>query len=147
MGSAASKPEHASPAQPQASEKGAAVREMTRELAGLRLGAQPASSDGSVSAANISQWEQDIPPTVELARTILNHTNVKDALVNRKAVVADQHVFNTEVSFKTGPITNQKSSGRGWLFATTNVLRYNVMKKFNLEDFQLSQVCGSFLEW
>ncbi|KIP08384.1 hypothetical protein PHLGIDRAFT_104318 [Phlebiopsis gigantea 11061_1 CR5-6] len=112
---------------------------MTRSLAGIRLGAQPASSDGSVSAANIEQWEQNIPPTVELARTILNHTNVKDALVNRKAVVADQHVFNTEVSFKTGPITNQKSSGRCWLFATTNVLRYNVMKKFNLEDFQLSQ--------
>ena len=49
------------------------------------------------------------------------------------------HVFNTELDFKTGPVTDQKSSGRCWLFATTNVLRYEIMKKLNLKEFQLSQ--------
>ena len=28
---------------------------------------------------------------------------------------------------------------RCWLFATTNVLRYSIMKKLKLDDFQLSQ--------
>lgn len=36
-------------------------------------------------------------------------------------------------------MTNQASSGRCWLFATTNVLRYNVVEKCNLSSFQLSQ--------
>jgi bleomycin hydrolase len=53
-----------------------------------------------------------------------------------------------------GPRVNQYSSGRCWLFATStsaahsleqqltviaNVLRYNVIEKLNLGDFQLSQ--------
>lgn len=29
-------------------------------------------------------------------------------------------------------MTNQKSSGRCWLFATTNVVRTGIVKKFNL---------------
>jgi aminopeptidase C len=32
-----------------------------------------------------------------------------------------------------------RASGRCWLFATTNVLRYNIMKKLNLKEFELSQ--------
>ncbi|KAI0305586.1 hypothetical protein B0F90DRAFT_1910679 [Multifurca ochricompacta] len=67
----------------------------------------------------------------QLARAILSHSNFRDVLVT------NVHVFNTELDFKTGPITNQKSSGRCWLFATTNVLRYEIMKKFNLKEFQL----------
>ena len=74
---------------------------------------------------------------------LLNHTDIRGTLAERAARIADSHVFNTELEFKTGPITNQKSSGRCLLFATTNVLRYNIMKKLNLADFQLSQVRAS----
>ena len=80
-----------------------------------------------------------------LARTILAHADIRSALIRRDAVIQDSHVFNTELDFKTNPVTNQKSSGRCWLFATTNVLRYQVMQKFNLKDFQLSQVRARFL--
>ena len=79
-------------------------------------------------------------PKLQLSRAILNHANIRELLVSRQARIADIHVFNTEIGFKTGPITNQKCSGRCWLFATTNILRYNIMKKLNLADFQLSQV-------
>ena len=144
MGSAASKP--ASFDAREVTEK-ESVQEVARTLSGLSL-AGPASEDGTLSPSNISDWEEQIAetPSIELARTVLNHTDVKQALLNRKAIVTDQHIFNTELKLKTGPITNQKSSGRCWLFATTNVLRYNVMKRFNLDDFQLSQVrCASSL--
>ncbi|KAF9051026.1 peptidase C1B, bleomycin hydrolase [Hymenopellis radicata] len=99
------------------------------------------SPDGSLSLSNVTDWEADAAADakVELARTILQHTNIRDALVARQAVIADSHVFNHEIDFKTGPITNQKSSGRCWLFATTNVLRYEIMKKLKLKEFQLSQ--------
>jgi len=60
-------------------------------------------------------------------------------LQSRSAHIADVHVFNTEIDFKTGPVTNQKSSGRCWIFATTNVLRYDIMKKLKLKEFELSQ--------
>jgi bleomycin hydrolase len=73
-----------------------------------------------------------------LARVFLTHSDLTSALVRREAIIADVHIFNTELDFKTGPITDQKRNGCCWLFAATNVLRYEIMKKFNLE-FQISQ--------
>lgn len=101
----------------------------------------PASADGSLSLKSVSDWEAAAAASAKtrLARAILSHSNLNSALVRREPFIADAHVFNTELDFKTGPITNQKSSGRCWLFATTNVLRYEIMKKLNLKEFQLSQ--------
>ena len=47
------------------------------------------------------------------------------------------HEFSVSIS-KFGT-TNQKNSGRCWLFAATNCLRYQLMKKYNIEEFELSQ--------
>ncbi|KAK7687096.1 hypothetical protein QCA50_009597 [Cerrena zonata] len=102
---------------------------------------QPISPTGAITLETVTQWESSISsdPKLTLSRTILNHQDVRATLQNRQAKIADAHVFNTHLDFKAGPITNQKSSGRCWLFATTNVLRYNVMKKLGLSEFQLSQ--------
>ncbi|PFH49774.1 hypothetical protein AMATHDRAFT_62530, partial [Amanita thiersii Skay4041] len=101
----------------------------------------PTSEDGSLSHNNIEAWEATVAsnPKLQLARIILSHTDIRSALSSRIAKVSDTHVFNHTIDFKTGPITDQKSSGRCWLFATTNVIRYSIMKRFNLKDFQLSQ--------
>lgn len=37
-------------------------------------------------------------------------------------------------------MTNQKSSGRCWLFAALNVIRLPFIKQLNLEDFEFSQL-------
>jgi bleomycin hydrolase len=107
----------------------------------------PVSLDGSLSLKSVAGWEAAASASAKtrLARAVLHHTTLNDALKRREAFVADVHVFNTELDFKTGPITNQKSSGRCWLFATTNVLRYEIMKKLNLKAFQLSQARGRTL--
>ncbi|KAG2150487.1 peptidase C1B, bleomycin hydrolase [Suillus clintonianus] len=104
-------------------------------------GSLPLATDGSISLSNVDAWESAAAadPKIQLARTILAHTNIKSTLTSRPAVVAIPHVFNHEVEFKSGPVTNQKSSGRCWLFATTNVIRHEVMKKLKLKEFQLSQ--------
>lgn len=47
--------------------------------------------------------------------------------------------FAFNVDIKNGDVTNQKQSGRCWMFASMNVLRNIVIKKFNLENFELSQ--------
>jgi bleomycin hydrolase len=101
----------------------------------------PVSADGSLSLKSVSGWEAAAAASAKtrLARAILSHSNINSALVRREPFISDAHVFNTELDFKTGPVTNQKSSGRCWLFATTNILRYEIMKKLNLKEFQLSQ--------
>ena len=104
--------------------------------------ATPLSSSGVLSSTLIENWESEAAsdPRTKLARTVLATANIKASLLDRTAQIADQHVFNHVIDFKTGPRTDQKSSGRCWLFATTNVLRYEVMKKLNVSELELSQV-------
>lgn len=142
MGAVPSKPASSSarPAVCALDEKRAAVDQVAASLSSLHL--RPAASeDGSLSMTNIESWEEEVSSSskLQLTRTVLHHNNIQTAFLSRSAKIADAHVFNTQLDFKTGPVTNQKSSGRCWLFATTNVLRYNIMKKLNLDDFQLSQ--------
>ncbi|KAI1314595.1 hypothetical protein EDD11_001978 [Mortierella claussenii] len=57
---------------------------------------------------------------------------------NRQVLIDDIHNFNTKIPTEA-VVTNQKSSGRCWIFAALNVLRLEVIKKYNLEEFELSQ--------
>lgn len=43
------------------------------------------------------------------------------------------------VELKQGAITDQQHSGRCWMFASLNTLRYELMHKWNLEDFEFSE--------
>lgn len=103
--------------------------------------AAPLSPSGALSPTLVDDWESDVSsdPRTKLARTVLASNAIRSSLLDRTAKIADQHVFNHVIDFKTGPRTDQKSSGRCWLFATTNVLRYEVMKKLNMSEFELSQ--------
>ncbi|KAF8135717.1 peptidase C1B bleomycin hydrolase [Boletus edulis] len=107
----------------------------------------PRSGNGSIQLANVDAWESTAAADqkIQLARTILAHSNIKTTLTSREAQIAIPHVFNSEIDFKAGPITNQKSSGRCWLFATTNVIRYEVMKKLKLNDFHHTSSSGTSL--
>ncbi|KAG6907906.1 hypothetical protein DXG01_006961 [Tephrocybe rancida] len=137
MGSSPSKQLTTSPID---DEKRALAADLVADMASLRVAA-PMSADGSLTKSTIFSWESDATsdPKTVLARTILQHTDISSTLTSRTARTADVHIFNNVVDFKTGPITNQKSSGRCWLFATTNVLRYPIMKALKLSNFELSQ--------
>ncbi|KAJ5820472.1 hypothetical protein N7474_006063 [Penicillium riverlandense] len=63
----------------------------------------------------------------------------EQALADRRALQSDLHVFNLTVPVEGAPITNQRSSGRCWLFAATNVFRVPLMKAYQLREFELSQ--------
>ena len=50
------------------------------------------------------------------------------------------------IDLKTLPATNQKASGRCWIFAGCNVLREIIAKKYNLKEFELSQNYVAFYD-
>ncbi len=54
--------------------------------------------------------------------------------------------FKFDLEIKTLPVTNQKASGRCWLFAATNLLREKMAKDLNLENFELSQSFLAFYD-
>ena len=55
------------------------------------------------------------------------------------------HIYNKKVEAEGKPVTDQKSSGRCWLFACLNVARQPFIKQFNLEDMEFSQ--GHLFYW
>lgn len=63
--------------------------------------------------------------------------NMKELAVVPEAARLNPYHFSNVV--KTRDITNQKSSGRCWIFAGMNLLREVVAEKLNLERFELSQ--------
>ncbi|TFB00672.1 Cysteine proteinase 1 [Trichoderma ghanense] len=78
-------------------------------------------------------------PKNRLAHAALSSSDPRQALTTRSSKVANQHVFNVQIPFEGDPITNQRSSGRCWLFASTNVFRVALMKRHGLASFELSQ--------
>lgn len=67
---------------------------------------------------------------------------VNDASENLQEQIDNPLTFSVEIP--TGAITNQKSSGRCWLFAALNTFRLEVMRRCNLESFELSQSWAMF---
>lgn len=65
--------------------------------------------------------------------------NPLEACISRKVLQESQHVFNHKIETEGKPVTNQKSSGRCWLFAILNVIRTAFMKQYNLDEFEFSQ--------
>lgn len=52
---------------------------------------------------------------------------------------ARKYPYTFSVDLKQGDITDQKNSGRCWIFAAMNIFRYEFMKKYDLKTFDLSQ--------
>ena len=62
----------------------------------------PISANGTLSLGHVDDWEDTVAqsPKLQLSRTILNHSNIRQSLVSRSVRIADAHVFNTEVEFR-----------------------------------------------
>ncbi|KAL9006741.1 MAG: hypothetical protein Q9188_000519 [Gyalolechia gomerana] len=100
---------------------------------------QPYSS--TVSIGLTERWEKELmeDPKNRLALSALSANNATSILTQRSAVISDTQNFNIKIGLEGAPITNQRSSGRCWLFAATNVFRVAIMKRYNLKEFELSQ--------
>ncbi len=70
-------------------------------------------------------------------RNALNTTPISVLSENAEAIAMIDTHFSDRV--KTKGITDQKSSGRCWLFTGLNVLRAKAIEEYDLGDFQFSQ--------
>lgn len=74
--------------------------------------------------------------TKALQNIIINDKDLRSKAFNHDAVGKVDHYFKYRVDVKG--ITDQKSSGRCWMFTSMNVLRPAVIKKYNLREFDFS---------
>lgn len=74
--------------------------------------------------------------TKALINAITNN-DVKKLVLNREIISKHNDIFNLKV--KAEGITNQKSTGRCWMFAGLNTLRPVVIEKNGLKSFEFSE--------
>ena len=79
---------------------------------------------------------------------VFRHALVKNTLMD--VVRSDDEKkdidFNFDVEVKTMKVTNQKASGRCWIFAGMNFVRELIAKQLKLEDFEVSQSYLAFYD-
>ncbi len=76
-------------------------------------------------------------PAMKAASYAISKHPIDEVIFDQNASNSVSHLFNHEI--KTMRATNQKGSGRCWLFAALNVMRERVAEKCNIENFELSQ--------
>ncbi|KAJ3222169.1 hypothetical protein HK099_002602 [Clydaea vesicula] len=94
----------------------------------------------SISSETLDTYSADYNKNEknELAHHVIRNASVTDILLNGDILMKNPELFSEKIDLE-GNITNQKSSGRCWIFAATNCMRLVLMKKYNLKTFELSQ--------
>lgn len=72
------------------------------------------------------------------AQNVCVRSDPLESCLSRKNLEQTNHIFQHKVA-EIKPMTNQKSSGRCWLFAALNVIRIPFAKQYNIEEFEFSQ--------
>lgn len=72
------------------------------------------------------------------AQNVCVRSDPLESCISRKLLEHTNHIFQHKVA-EIKPVTNQKSSGRCWLFAALNVIRIPFAKQHNIDEFEFSQ--------
>lgn len=84
-----------------------------------------------------NQFNDD--PTNIVLQNVISKNKFPDLALNRTQANTNQHIFSNKTEPRVS-VTNQKSTGRCWMFAGLNIIRREIIKKYNLPtDFELSQ--------
>lgn len=67
----------------------------------------------------------------------VTHNGIYASLEKRSSSVENNPVFSIDLT--KDKVSNQKASGRCWMFAALNTFRHKMIAGFQLEDFELSQ--------
>lgn len=96
-------------------------------------------TNSALSAADLADLHADL--TQQPAHDVISRAVIKNGVLaaseDPAAAVRLNRTFSVELD--TGAVSNQKHSGRCWLFATLNTLRHQFAAKYQVKDFELSQ--------
>ena len=111
-------------------------------ISGFSIKAQELKGSLNEKAINeIMESFKDTPDNRALENAV-SHNDIKKLAKNRQNDGKQNHYFSNEV--KTKGISNQKSSGRCWLYTGLNTLKPIVQEKYSLNEFEFSHTYNFF---
>jgi bleomycin hydrolase len=111
-------------------------------LAGLSAGAF--AQEGALTPALIQEFRGGcgMDAHTRAMRNALTAVSIRDIAENRAIVADHNNTFSHKI--KTKGISNQKASGRCWMFAGCNLLKQALQNKLDLDEFEFSQIYLQF---
>ncbi|HEL2591284.1 TPA: aminopeptidase C [Streptococcus suis] len=76
-------------------------------------------------------------PSLQAAENAVSHNGLLKSLETRQSAIDNDYVFSIDLT--KDAVSNQKASGRCWMFAALNTFRHKLISDFKLENFELSQ--------
>ena len=144
MGSGQSSPEAPPPPRRERQQPPPSYSSLDEKFNALRISTdrQILSSNSShVSGAKTEEYIVDLlkDPKNKLAYSALSTTNPNNVLEKPSQLLKDTQTFNLKIPYEGSPVTNQRASGRCWIFAACNVFRIAIQQKYDIKSFELSQ--------
>ena len=81
-------------------------------------------------------------PKFAAMENAISHNGLLASLEKRSAAVENTPIFSLDLT--KDKVSDQKASGRCWMFAALNTFRHKMIAGFQLEDFELSQAYTFF---
>lgn len=81
-------------------------------------------------------------PKFAAMENAISHNGLLTSLEKRSSAVENTPVFSLDLT--KDKVSDQKASGRCWMFAALNTFRHKMIAGFQLEDFELSQAYTFF---
>lgn len=93
----------------------------------------------SLTSENLNTFSHDFDDNIanQIAMNAVTKNGIGKAAANPYASAKYPHAYS--ICVDAGDVTDQKRSGRCWMFASLNVFRLEVMKKLNIKNMELSQ--------
>ena len=106
---------------------------------GITFSANGQQTDGGITPKMLEQIKQAYQgtPADKAIRNAICNNDINKLAVNGESKNNLDTYFSHKIDSKG--ITNQKSSGRCWLFTGLNVFRSQAIDKYGMGDFQFSQ--------
>ncbi len=100
---------------------------------------QDLAQDGALSPRMLKAMEADFSskPAYKVMQNAVTQVSVNSLAIRREVVTGANHSLS--VALDDWAVTDQKQSGRCWLFAGLNLLRVGAAKKMRLKEFEFSQ--------
>ncbi len=100
---------------------------------------QTGTSQGTLSLDRLDQLRSDFSahPTAHLMQNAVAQNGIDNIALDRSILTSTDHTFSHLLD--DWSVTNQKRSGRCWMFAGLNLFRPSAMKTMNLKEFEFSQ--------
>jgi len=108
-------------------------------MAGIMFSSTTKAQKGAIGDKELKEIESSfkLDAKNKALMNAISNNSINDLALDRENLPKADHMFAYRV--KTSGITNQKQSGRCWMYTGLNVLRPKVRDHFNLSSFEFSE--------